>query len=165
MLNMPDPKQLAAAIATFQEQIAKAQSLALNESRRKQLNELAGKFQEASAVVLAAYPSELAKLQQRQEATRNGAKAIMDKVAQLRQQTAEAKKASKAPPPPPEPIDQAIEPALGQKLRAELLELLGGAPHSMDGTAPGEKRESDQQRFPPRAQNVDVFREEKETWR
>jgi hypothetical protein len=149
--NMPDPKQLADAIGVFQQEFAKSHSATVNESARSQLNMLAAKFQQASAEVLALYPQEMAKLQQRQESIKSRAAEMMAKVAQMREQMAAAEAVRNAPPPPPKPIEEALEPGLSQKLRAELLERFGGVAKGKIGAARPGRRDFDQLRFPPKA--------------
>jgi hypothetical protein len=161
---MPDPKQLADAIGAFQQEFAKAQPATVNESARNQLNMLAESFQKASAQVLVMYPQEMAKLQQRQEAIKTRSALMMDTVAKLREQVAEAEKARNAPPPPPKPIEEAIEPGLGQQLRAELLERFGAVAKRNTGAVRTGRGDTDPSRFAPRAPETNEPSTNKGPW-
>src|SRR5262245_21395082 len=123
----PDPNQLAAALAALHGQILEAQDIAPDEALRRQLAGLGATIGEAKTTLVAEYQRAMAEIEQRIAGARSRAEATLQKAQQAKARLADAAATRKllAPPASPEPPNPEVDPQLGMKLRAELLQRFG----------------------------------------
>jgi len=169
MATLPDPPELLRALDVVQAHIAQAQACAVNPGLGQRLGEMAGKLKQARAELAAEYPKAIARQQKELEDNKQWLTQARADLAQLQQQAAAAESAAANKPakpetPPPKPVEETIDPNLGQRLRIELLERFGGVAHGKAGTVWPETRGTDQPRFTPKTPESQEYFKKKGTW-
>jgi hypothetical protein len=119
---VPDINQFGAALDAFQAIFVQAQSEVLDEGLRQQMVTLAAQLKQSQTEFMAEYPKGMASMEQEGKAIQQEAEDTLAKAQQLR---LDQEKAAQMPKMPEKPVEEPLDPALGQKLRNELLDRFG----------------------------------------
>ncbi len=162
--NMPDPKKLADAIGVFQRELAKGQSKAMNEAARKQLQELAGKFQNASAKCWQCIPRNWPNWSSGKKPSRPGPPHSWTKLPRWKHSWPRWKRPGTHPRRLPGRSKEPLSPVWVSALRAELLDRFGTVPKKNPGGGRGGRSDSDLSRFAPKGPEAPDASKNKGSW-